>query len=72
MPALIACRLVDAQRQKNADAERLEGQALKARTEARMAADRIQDCQRSLQTEEGRLAAKKHEINLKACPQVSL
>ncbi len=53
------------QRQKNADAERLEGQAMKARMEASAAAERIQHCQNSLQAAEGRLAAKKHEINLK-------
>lgn len=58
-------RLVGEQRQKNADAERLEGQALKARMEASAAAERIHHCQNSLQAEEGRLAAKKHEINLK-------
>ena len=60
-------RLVGEQRQKNADAERLEGQALKARMEASAAAERIHHCQNSLQAEEGRLAAKKHEINLKVC-----
>ena len=53
------------QRQKNADAERLEGQAMKARMEASAAAEHIQHCQNSLQAAEGRLAAKKHEINLK-------
>lgn len=58
-------RLVGEQRQKNADAERLEGQAMKARMEASAAAERIQHCQNSLQAAEGRLAAKKHEINLK-------
>lgn len=58
-------RLVGEQRQKNADAERLEGQAMKARMEASAAAEHIQHCQNSLQAAEGRLAAKKHEINLK-------
>ncbi|KAA6429818.1 MAG: hypothetical protein FRX49_00250 [Trebouxia sp. A1-2] len=58
-------RLVGEQRQKNADAERLEGQAMKARMEASAAAERIQYCQNSLQAAEGRLAAKKHEISLK-------
>ena len=53
------------QRQKNADAERLEGQALKARVEASAAAERIQQCQSTLQAAEGKLAAKKHEISLK-------
>jgi len=56
---------VGEQRQKNADAERLEGQAMKARMAASAAAERIQHCQNSLQAAEGRLAAKKHEINLK-------
>lgn len=63
----VLCRLVGEQRQKNADAERLEGQALKARMEAGAAAERIQHCQNSLTAEEGCLAAKKHEINLKVC-----
>ncbi|KAL0041049.1 hypothetical protein WJX77_003331 [Trebouxia sp. C0004] len=58
-------RLVGEQRQKNADAERLEGQAMKARMEASAAAECIQHYQNSLQAAEGRLAAKKHEINLK-------
>ncbi len=62
---LSVCRLVGEQRQKNADAERLEGQAMKARMEASAAAELIQHCQSSLQAAEGRLAAKKHEINLK-------
>ncbi len=38
---------------------------MKARMEASAAAERIQHCQNSLQAAEGRLAAKKHEINLK-------
>lgn len=59
------CRLVNEQRQRNADAERLEAQALKARMEARAAADRIQQCQNTLQAAESKLAAKKHEISLK-------
>ncbi len=40
---------------------------MKARMEATAAAERIQHCQNSLQAAEGRLAAKKHEINLKVC-----
>lgn len=53
------------QRQRNADAERLEAEAWKARMEAKAAADRIQRCQNSLQAGESKLAAKKHEISLK-------
>ena len=63
---LSVCRLVSEQRHKNAYAEQLEGQALKARMEATAAADRIQQCQNSLRAEEGQLASKKHEISLKA------
>lgn len=59
------CRLVNEQRQKNADAEKLENQALKARMAASAAAERIQQCQSNLQAAEGKLAAKKHEISLK-------
>ena len=59
------CRLVSEQRQRNADAERLEARALEARMEAKASADRIQHCQNSLQAAESKLAAKKHEISLK-------
>ena len=53
------------QRQRNADAERLEEQALKARMEATAAADRIQHCQNTLQAAESKLAAKKQELSHK-------
>ena len=56
-------RLVEEQRQKNAEAEQLEAKAVRARREAKAAADRIHQCQGSLQAAEHRLAAKKHEIS---------
>ena len=58
-------RLMSEQRQRDADAERLEAQASKARMEAKAASDRIQLCKNSLQAAESKLAAKKHEISLK-------
>lgn len=58
-------RLLNEQKRKSADAERLEGQAVQARLEAAAAADRIQQCQDSLQAVQDTLAAKKHEIYLK-------
>lgn len=62
---LVCCRLVNEQRQRNADAERLEAQAFKARMEAQAAADRIQQCQNSLHAAESKLVEKKHEISRK-------
>lgn len=62
---LPCCRLVNEQRQRNADAERLEAQAFKARMEAQAAADRIQQCQNSLHAAESKLVEKKHEISRK-------
>ena len=56
-------RLLEEQRQKNTEAEQLEARAVRARREAKAAADRIQQCQSSLQAAEHRLAAKKHEIS---------
>ena len=61
----VRCRLVNEQRQRNADAERLEAQAFKARMEAQAAADRIQQCQNSLHAAESKLVEKKHEISRK-------
>ena len=58
-------RLLGEQRQMNANAQRLEGQAVKARLEASAAAERIQHCQNNLEAEESRLAAKIREINQK-------
>lgn len=59
---------MEEQRQKNSEAEQLEAKAVRARREAEVAADRIQQCQSSLQAAEDRLVAKKHEISHKVGP----
>lgn len=50
---------------KNAEAEKLEEQALQARLHAEAAADRIQQCQTALQSSERLLAEKQRQLTNK-------
>lgn len=58
----VVIRLIVEQRQKNAEAEKLEKQALQARQHAETAANRIQQCQDSLHAAERLLAEKQREL----------
>ena len=58
----VVSRLIAEQRQKNAEAENLEKQALQARQHAETAANRIQQCQESLHAAERLLTEKQREL----------
>ena len=58
----VVIRLIAEQRQKNAEAEKLEKQALQARQHAETAGNRIQQCQDSLHAAERLLADKQREL----------
>lgn len=58
----VVIRLIAEQRQKNAEAEKSEKQALQARQHAETAGNRIQQCQDSLHAAERLLAEKQREL----------